>query len=162
MNDCTLFSQFYTAFQCRDGNLDELFKYKNQLWPPALAQQSQTGGFLKEGKEHWKYSTGSVHTGAIKCFWSNLTISVLLYGDGKEKETHENQNQKLPQTKDSCYELIYTYCGCKKATRNNLNVSKPVLIVLICATVADIATRTNIYFQCLFLIDGQPASLAVL
>lgn len=109
MDDCTLFSQFYTAFQCRDGNLDELFKYKNQPWPPALAQQSQTGGFLKEGKEHWKYSTGSVHTGAIKCFWSNLTISVLLYGDGKEKETHENQNQKLPQTKYSCYELIYMY-----------------------------------------------------
>ena len=43
-NDCALFSRLYIACQCRDGNLDEFFKFENQPWPPALAQNDQLRG----------------------------------------------------------------------------------------------------------------------
>ena len=45
--DCTLFSRLYIACQCRDGNLDEFFKYENQSWPPALLQMDQLRGGQK-------------------------------------------------------------------------------------------------------------------
>lgn len=46
-NDCALFSRLYIACQCRDGNLDEFFKFENQPWPPALAQNDQLKGGQK-------------------------------------------------------------------------------------------------------------------
>ena len=45
--DCTLFSRLYIACQCRDGNLDEFFKYENQPWPPALSKMNQLRGGQK-------------------------------------------------------------------------------------------------------------------
>lgn len=43
--DCTLFFRLCIACQCRDSNLDEFFRYKNQPWPPALSQMNKlTGG----------------------------------------------------------------------------------------------------------------------
>ena len=45
--DCTLFSRLYIARQCRDGNLDEFFKYENQPWPPALSKMNQLRGGQK-------------------------------------------------------------------------------------------------------------------
>lgn len=46
-NDCALFSRLYIACQCRDRNLDEFFKFENQPWPPALAQNDQLRGGQK-------------------------------------------------------------------------------------------------------------------
>ena len=34
--DCSLFSWLYIASQIRNGDLDEFFKYENQLYPPSL------------------------------------------------------------------------------------------------------------------------------
>ena len=45
--DCTLFSRLYIACQCRDGNLDEVFKYENQPWLPTLSQMDQLRGGQK-------------------------------------------------------------------------------------------------------------------
>ena len=46
--DFTLFSRLYIACQCRDGNLNEFFKYyENQPWPSALSQMDQLRGGQK-------------------------------------------------------------------------------------------------------------------
>ena len=48
--DCSLFSRLYIACQCRDGNLDDFFKYENQPWPPALSQTDRLRGSQKADK----------------------------------------------------------------------------------------------------------------
>jgi len=44
-SDCQLFSHLYIACQTRDGNLDDFFRYENQVYPPSLSQ----GGSLFAG-----------------------------------------------------------------------------------------------------------------
>ena len=45
--DCSLFSRLYIACQCRDGNLEDFFKYDNQPWPPSLSQFGKLRGGQK-------------------------------------------------------------------------------------------------------------------
>ena len=45
--DCSLSGRLYIACQTRDGNLDELFSYENQPWPPSLSDQGQLRGGQK-------------------------------------------------------------------------------------------------------------------
>ena len=37
-SDCQLFSRLYIACQTRDGNLNDFFRYENQVCPPSLSQ----------------------------------------------------------------------------------------------------------------------------
>ena len=45
--DCALFSRLYIACQNREGNLEDLFKFENQPWPPSLSQMGQLRGGTK-------------------------------------------------------------------------------------------------------------------
>ena len=45
--DCTLILRLYIACQIRDGNLEDIFKYENQPWPPSLSQLGQLRGGQK-------------------------------------------------------------------------------------------------------------------
>ena len=42
--DCALFLRLYIACQIRVGNLEDIFKYENQAWPPSLPQLGQLRG----------------------------------------------------------------------------------------------------------------------
>ena len=44
---CALFSRLYIAFQNRERNLEDFFKFENQPWPPSLSQMGHLRGGTK-------------------------------------------------------------------------------------------------------------------
>ena len=42
-----LFSRLYIAYQNRDGNLEDFFKFENQTWPPSLSLMRELRGGTK-------------------------------------------------------------------------------------------------------------------